>query len=134
MKRYDKQTEEQIEETMRLLDSLPSLKASPFFRVHVMERIDALQRKEFESGGIRGSFNVRLALGAMLVAVNIGSAALFFTSSGHIGRISDASGAIEQLHDDYAGPELAYYVETVDQSGAVSGREDNPKESGQPRR
>ena len=134
MKRYDKQTEEQIGETMRLLDSLPSLKTSPLFRVRVMERIDALQRKEFESGGIRGGVNVRLALGAMLVAVNIGSAALFFTSSGHIGGISDASGAIEQLRDDYAGPELAYYVETVDQSGALSGSKDNPKESGQPRR
>jgi len=134
MKRHDKQIEEQIGETMRLLDSLPSLKASPLFRVRVMERIDALQRKKFESGGLRGSFNVRLALGAMLVAVNIGSSALFFTSAGHIGGISDASGAIEQLRDDYAGPELAYYVETVDQSGSLSGREDNPKESGQSRR
>lgn len=131
MKGYDKQMEERIRETMQSIDSLPKLKASPLFRVRVMERIETVERKQLRSGSIHAGFNVRLALGALLLAVNIGSAALFFASSEQLGGTADAGDALEQLSEDYTGPELAYYAETIDASGNGPGTGKQSEETGQ---
>ncbi len=133
MKGHDKQIEEQISETMQMLDGLPDLKTSPLFRVHVMERIDAIDQNRLEHSLIKGGVNIRMALAALLIAVNIGSATIFLTStsSGKSG-IADAGDAIEQLRDDYSGPELAYYAETAIVADNIRNEQLPATENGKP--
>ncbi|MBN1279871.1 MAG: hypothetical protein K9I59_00635 [Chlorobium sp.] len=131
MKGHDKQIEEQISKTMQMLDGLPDLKTSPLFRVHVMERIDAIDRNRLEHSLIKGRLNIRMALAALLIAVNIGSATVFLTSSGKSG-VADAGDAIEQLRDDYSGPELAYYAETAIVADNVRNEQLPATENGKP--
>jgi len=133
MKRSDENIEEKIRRTLAAHDDLPKLQASPLFRVHLMQKIDAERSRNTGAAAIRGAegFNVKLAFAAMLLVINITSALLFFTSSDPL-KLADATDAVEQLTDDYSGPELAYYVETVDAGGSRETDEQNRQENSQP--
>ncbi|MCF8382561.1 MAG: hypothetical protein K9G39_03045 [Chlorobium sp.] len=117
MKRPDEHIEAEIRRTLDLLDDLPVLHASPLFRVHLMQRIEASQSKGFGYGAFRQAegFRIKFAVAALLLVVNISSALLFFSSPEPL-SMADAGETIEQLSDDYSGEVLAYYVETDDTS------------------
>jgi len=125
MKRPDEHIEAEIRRTLDLLDDLPALHASPLFRVHLMQRIEASQRRRFGYGAFRQAegFRIKFAVAALLLVVNISSALLFFNAPEPL-SLADAGEAIEQLRDDYSGEELAYYVETDDT--ALSRQEGEP--------
>jgi len=133
MKRSDENIEEQIRRTLAAHDDLPKLQVSPLFRVHLMQRIDAERNRIGGSAAIRVAegFNAKLAFAALLIVINIGSAFLFFSSSDPL-TLADAADAVEQLTDDYSGPELAYYVETGDAAGSQHSDEQNRQENNRP--
>jgi hypothetical protein len=133
MKKTDGHIEEQVRRTLQVLDDLPGLQASPFFRVHLMQRIETSRnRVPWYSELIRPEgFRVKLAFAALLLAINIGSATLFFTAGDPL-SLADAGEALEQLSDEYSGEELAYYVDTVDAGSNRQAKESVQQEQARP--
>lgn len=133
MKRPDEHIEAEIRRTLDLLDDLPVLHASPHFRVHLMQRIEATRKGMFGYGASRQTdgFRIRFAVAALLLVVNISSALLFFNSPEPL-SLADAGEALEQLGDEYSGEELAYYVETDDTAGSRQNAEPGAEENVRP--
>ncbi|ABL64466.1 hypothetical protein [Chlorobium phaeobacteroides] len=101
--------EEEVRKIMQLLDEMQPLKVSPLFRVHLMEKVEAVSNNRRSE--TFHSFNPRLAFAALLVVINISSAMLFFSSTEQQAK-ETASNATETVNDDYTSPALAYYTET----------------------
>lgn len=115
MKRPDERIENEIRKTLSVLDDLPKLQPSPLFRIHLMQRIEASGNRPFWSLGIGQpeGVKVKFAFATILLAINITSAALFFTAGDTL-SLADTGETLEQLSEDYSGEELAYYVDTAD--------------------
>jgi hypothetical protein len=131
MKRPDEHRENEIRRTIAVLDDLPKLQASPLFRVHLMQRIETSGNRPFWSAatGFPEGIKVKFAFAAILLAINITSATLFFTA-GETLSLADAGETMEQLTEDYSGEELAYYVDATDtgsnrETGKAAGQEQN---------
>ncbi|MBM3162041.1 MAG: hypothetical protein FJZ79_01645 [Chlorobi bacterium] len=133
MKKPDGHIEEQVRRALQVLDDLPGLQVSPFFRVHLMQRIETIRDSApWYSDLLRPEgLKVKLAFAALLLAINIGSATLFF-SAGDPLSLADAGEALEQLSDEYSGEELAYYVDTADAGSNRQSKEPVQQEQKRP--
>lgn len=105
-----------IARTLKILDELPEIQASPRFRLRLMQRIESLEKKQQIGFSVSsGAFSPRLAFLTLLLVLNIASAMIFFMQ-GQSGSTSAASGTLaESFSDAYGGPALSYYD---DQSNA----------------
>jgi hypothetical protein len=116
MKQHNKNTEEHVAETMKLLDEMKPLEVNHFFRARLMQRIE----REFVPGAKHSitfagnRFALRLAFFALLIIINIGATLL---SVQHNNRgttsVSTISEMLDKLSDDYTSQEFAYYDQSA---------------------
>lgn len=109
-KRTDRITEE-VRKTMEVLDGLPDLEAHYLFRARLMETVS--RTGPTPAGKLsNAAYGLKLALVALLLAINIGTAMLFMGPD-----MSDSEPAfsrndmLESLKNDYGSPVLSYYTE-----------------------
>ncbi len=114
MKQHNEQIEAEVEKTMKLLDEMKPLEVHHFFRARLMERVE----REFgpEAVASRRGFlhhlDLRMAFMAVLVIVNLGSAALSMQDSGNYTAPATAE-TLDSANDDYSTQEFAYYDQTA---------------------
>ena len=116
MKQQNKNTEEKVARTMKLLDEMKPLEVNHFFRARLMQRIDrefGLEAKH--SNTVAGTrFAFRMAFFALLIIINLGATVLSVqhnnrgTTSG-----SSISEMLDKLSDDYTSQEFAYYDQSA---------------------
>ncbi|WP_237073401.1 hypothetical protein [Prosthecochloris sp. GSB1] len=109
-KKNDRITEE-IRKTMEVLNNLPELEAHYLFRARLMETVS-------RSGPIssvklsNAAYGFKLALVALLLAVNIGTAMLFMGPAANDSEPAfSRNDMLESLKNDYGSPALSYYTE-----------------------
>ncbi|MBO8091931.1 MAG: hypothetical protein J7D60_01295 [Prosthecochloris sp.] len=110
MKQHNRDSAEQdVRTTLGLLDSLDHIEPHHLFRARVMKRIDeensSLHRLPFNA-----RHGVKMALMALLLAVNAGSAFLVMQSTGE-NRAVDKDEVIASLSSEYSSPALSYYID-----------------------
>ena len=112
MKQQNKNTEEKVARTMKLLDEMKPLEVNHFFRVRLMQRIErefGLEAKPSNSVA-NNRFTFRLAFFALLIVINLGATVLSVQNNnrGTI-SVSAISEMLDKLSDDYTSQEFAYY-------------------------
>lgn len=106
----------EVGKTMQLLDELKPLEVHHHFRVRLMQRVD----REFGEGSEKGRngfsryFDVRLALMALLLVINL-STALLSIKSNNTQFSAGISELLDNMGDDYTTQEFAYYDQTATQ-------------------
>ncbi|GEM_PF-163781 len=126
MKQQNENIERAVGKTLQLLDELKPLEVHHLFRVRLMQRIEG----EFGEGSKKGSsgfsryFDVRLALMALLLVINL-STALLSLKSNTTQFGAGISELLDNMGDDYTTQEFAYYDQTATQS-ADTGTDNNP--------
>ncbi|NTW68321.1 MAG: hypothetical protein HGB23_00545 [Chlorobiaceae bacterium] len=116
MKHNRENIECEVGKTMQLLDELKPLEVDHHFRVRLMQRVD----REFGEGSKKGRsgfsryFDVRLALMALLLVINL-STALLSIKSNNTQFSAGISELLDNMGDDYTTQEFAYYDQTATQ-------------------
>lgn len=110
-KRTDRATEE-IRKTIAVLDNLPELDTHYLFRARLMEQVSRGATSSSPGVYFSAAYGLKLALVALLLLVNIGTAFLFTRSaSTDSERMFSRNDMLESLTSDYGSPALSYYLE-----------------------
>ena len=99
----------EIRKTMEVLENLPDLKTSYLLRARLMERISHETSQSFHevNSAARG---LKLALMALLLIINIGSALVLMLSNGNEQMLTK-NDILESLTNEYSNPALSYYLD-----------------------
>jgi len=117
MKKQQEHIEREVGKTMQMLDELKPLEVHHQFRVRLMQRVEG----EFGEGskamkiGFSRYFDLRLALMALLLVINLSTALLSFKSN-DMQVSAGISELLDNMGDDYTTQEFAYYEQTASQS------------------
>ncbi len=110
-KRTDRITED-IRQTIAVLDSLPEIEAHYLFRARLMEQVSHGAASPSPGAYSSAAYGLKLALVALLLLVNIGTALLFTRSaSTESENMFSRNDMLESLTSDYGSPALSYYLE-----------------------
>ncbi|WP_040433770.1 hypothetical protein, partial [Chlorobium ferrooxidans] len=115
MKQQSENIEREVGKTLRLLDELKPLEVHHLFRVRLMQRVEAEfgEGAKKESSGFSRYFDVRLALMALLLVINL-STALLSLKSNTTQFSAGISELLDNMGDDYSTQEFAYYDQSAD--------------------
>jgi len=117
MQKRDKRIDDQVRTTLEILDNLPQLKAHHLFRVHLMNRIEQNSPGMLHMPYMAG-YGLKMALMALLVVINIGTAFLFMQSGNDSAMISE-NDMLERLNNEYSSPALSYYLDETQEDAAL---------------
>ncbi|NTU97958.1 MAG: hypothetical protein HGA62_09125 [Chlorobiaceae bacterium] len=114
MKKRHDNIEAEVAKTLNLLDEMKPLEVSHFFRVRLMQQIEqspAQGLARFNTGWGSGRLDVRLALMALLIIVNLASALIAVTRDNTQVK-SGISEVMDSQSYDYTRSSYAYYDQT----------------------